>query len=147
MRPRAATGQRPVAALVMALAAGLPAGCGGGGPPVFTVEGRVVYNNQPAAGALVVFHPADAPGLDSPRPTGRVQPDGTFRLKTDPAGDGAPAGEYVVTVVWPAAADRREGAARQGGDRLNGRYSDPGTSKWRVRVPSEPTTLDPFTLK
>ncbi|MBX9579117.1 MAG: hypothetical protein K2X87_02315 [Gemmataceae bacterium] len=146
MRPRAAGG-RAAAVLVAALASGLPAGCGGGGPTVFPVEGRVVYNNQPAVGAVVVFHPADAPGLDAPRPTGRVQPDGTFRLRTDPAGDGAPAGEYVVTVVWPAPADRREGAARQGGDRLRGRYGDPATSQWRVRVPAQPTTLDPFTLK
>jgi hypothetical protein len=81
------------------MALGLVAGCGAAGRvPVFPVQGQVLFNGKPAAGAQVVFHPAGKTGSDALRPTAQVDADGKFTLTTFTSGDGAPAGEYEVTV-------------------------------------------------
>src|SRR5438034_10853524 len=73
---------------------------GPGGEKLYQVTGKVLYNDQPAAGAVVAFHPKDAKNeLTAMRPMGSVQPDGTFSLVTG-KDQGAPAGEYIVTVTW-----------------------------------------------
>jgi hypothetical protein len=69
------------------------------GPATYPVAGTVRVNGKPAASALVAFHPLDG----SVRPTGRVRDDGTFALTTREGADGAPTGEYRVTVVWTRA--------------------------------------------
>ena len=84
------------------------AGCGGGPvrPPVHPVTGQAFFQKMtPAAGAFIVFHPVSE-ALEKAmeaRPFARVQPDGSFSLTTYDEGDGAPEGEYGVTVVWTAA--------------------------------------------
>src|SRR5436309_2942675 len=76
----------------------LAAGCGSSDRAgLQPVKGTLRVNGQPAAAALVTFHPT---GADAARPTGRVGGDGTFTLTTRVAGDGAPVGEYRVTVTW-----------------------------------------------
>ncbi|HVK15527.1 MAG TPA: hypothetical protein VM533_01175 [Fimbriiglobus sp.] len=79
------------------------AGCSrGDGEATYPVAGTVRVNGKPAASALVVFHPIA--GLSgTARPTGRVEADGTFALTTREGADGAPAGEYRVTIVWTQA--------------------------------------------
>jgi len=37
------------------------AGCGGGGPDLVPVKGKVTYKGQPLSGASVTFHPATGP--------------------------------------------------------------------------------------
>jgi len=66
--------------------------------------GKVMFKkNTPAVDALVVFHPS-SPGfekeIDSKKPFARVKEDGTFTLTTYEDGDGAPTGEYGVTIDW-----------------------------------------------
>lgn len=82
-------------------------GCGDGVDsglkvPVFPVKGKVTFEGEPASGAFVVFHPKTPPkpGDTPSSPRATVQPDGTFVLTTATEGDGAPAGEYAVTVQW-----------------------------------------------
>ena len=55
------------------------------------------------------------------KPFARVSEDGTFAVTTYDTGDGAPAGEFKVTVYWPADPDARGPSP----DRLKGRYRDP----------------------
>src|SRR5437870_9683877 len=64
------------------------------------VQGKLLYKNQPMSGALVTFHPKGADEVSAVRPTGLVKEDGTFTLATGQK-EGAPAGDYVVTVIWP----------------------------------------------
>jgi hypothetical protein len=78
------------------------------GLPTYPVAGTVRVNGQPAASALVTFHPL---GGQSSKPSGRVGDDGTFALTTREGGDGAPAGEYRVTVVWTRAVAGKKGAS------------------------------------
>src|SRR5262249_36760667 len=111
----------------------LASSCGEGRKPVFPVQGRLVdAKDRPAAGALVVFHPAQADPRDPIRPLGRVGEDGRFALTTYKEGDGAPAGEYVITVTWPA--PRKTPFEPDPGDQLKGRYANPERSTQRFTV-------------
>jgi hypothetical protein len=123
----------------------LPA-CAPGRPPLQPVRGQVFFAGQPAAGALVVFHPVDDPALDAPRPSALVGPDGSFRLGTFAPNDGAPVGDYRVAIAWPAgkaSADPRTGEVA---NRLPARYADPLASNLRVQVREGPNDLPPFQL-
>jgi hypothetical protein len=90
--------------LAAAFAALLAAGCGGNGKPdVVPAGGQVMFKKTtPAVGALVVFHPVD-PALEKQiggKPFAKVKEDGSFTLTSYAEGDGAPEGEYGVTVDW-----------------------------------------------
>jgi hypothetical protein len=127
-----------------------PACSSGGG--LHPVHGTVTVNGEPAAGAVVVFHP-EGGGMKAVPPTAVVAPDGTFTLAT---GDkpGAPAGNYVVTVTWadtskkPTEQQIMMGANKYDGpDRLNGRYATPQQSQLRAEIKSGENRLAPFELK
>jgi hypothetical protein len=83
-------------------------------------------------------------------PRGRADRDGHFTLTTYEFGDGAPAGEYVVTIIWraplPGASPHDEVLeyAAGGPDQLEGRYADPATSPLRVTIKPESNELAPF---
>jgi hypothetical protein len=99
--------------------------------PVYPVHGKVRVGGEPAAEAFVEFHPAEG----NPAPAwivGQVDGEGNFALSTYVSGDGAPEGEYIVTITWK----KRGGPLNEfsGPDRLKGRYADPKTSKLRFRV-------------
>jgi hypothetical protein len=109
--------------------------------PVFPVRGKVLVGDQPAKNAFVVFHPASATDPQALRPYGHAAEDGSFKLTTYAADDGAPAGEYQVTVVWLASSGGEDPP-----DLLKGRYRDPSASPLRVTIPTESTDLMPFKL-
>jgi hypothetical protein len=98
---------------------------------VFALEGK---ERTPAVGAVVVFHPATPLPGDVPRPTARVEEDGKFRLTTYGKDDGAPAGEYTITIEWVPPRPPPPFRPKQTGDRLAGRYSDPATSNLKYTV-------------
>src|SRR5690348_6286119 len=72
--------------------------------PVFPVVGHLSVNGQTPAGAFVVLHPkngtATAPNGEAVHPRAVVKPDGSFAVGTYKADDGAPSGEYSLTVEW-----------------------------------------------
>ena len=145
----AAKAVRAKAALTIALllTTGALAGCGQQGPqrvPVFKTTGKVLFQNQPPAGALVVLHPRGA-AADSPRPTAQVKSNGTFEATTFESGDGAPAGEYVVTVQW-FPARKVAGDFVPGPNVLPRKYSTPEASDLIVHVAEGENSLPPITL-
>jgi hypothetical protein len=75
------------------------AGCSKSGPTLHHVRGKILFEGQPARGATVVLHPLDNSGPSTIKPRAFVAGDGAFEVFTYAAGDGAPAGEYAVTVV------------------------------------------------
>ena len=121
----------------------LVSGCGGEEKPAIPVQGQLFYKgSEPAAGALVVFHPVSS-DTSTIKPTGEVKEDGSFTLTTYRADDGAPAGEYTVTVVWlekktGAKLGEDHGLAK---DRLCGRYKSSGTTKLKATVNGTPTSV------
>lgn len=137
----------PAAALFLALSIG----CGGrddGRVAVYPVSGKVLVNGQPAAGATISFFPQseDSQPVDLPVPSGLVDESGNYMLRSYVEGDGAPAGEYRVTVVWPAPPPPNA-TVFDTPDRLRGRYSDPGTSGLTATVGERSTEVPPFDLK
>jgi hypothetical protein len=106
-------------------------GCGNGKPPTLPVTGKVIFaKNKPAVGALVVFHPKEAAREKQigGKPFGKVDESGNFTLTTYAENDGAPEGEYAVTIDWRAAASGKlslSGEGASGKPLLKAIYSDP----------------------
>ena len=140
-----------------ALAGTLLASCGCSPGPrlsrLHPVRGKVLYKGQPAVGARVVFHPRHDADLQAPHPAGVVAEDGSFTLTSYKAGDGAPAGDYTVAVLWP---DEPGGAAKARGlapkkhpfnDRLQGAYSNPARPLLQAHVVEGDNDLPTFELR
>jgi hypothetical protein len=133
--------------VALACAALALAGCGQGGrKPVHTVTGKVLDGNKkPAAGATLLFHPVKPDPGDPAKPVGLTDEQGIFRLTTYEKGDGAPEGEYVVTVEWRP--PKKTPFDPEPADRLAGRYANPKTSRLRARVEKQATELPPFVVE
>jgi hypothetical protein len=144
MKWRVARAGRLAGWIVVVLFGGLSASFSGR-PKVYPVAGKVLHKGQPAAGARVVFHPSGVADPQALRPLATVGPDGSFALTSYEQGDGAPLGEYTVTVVWPSQSGRRVTGSAV--DRLHGAYSDPARSPLRVRVTEGKNELEPFDLR
>jgi hypothetical protein len=153
-----------VAALMMPALAVTLASCGRvEGPPLYPVQGKVIFKGQPASGATVLFRREDPEPNTTPLvPTGLVDEEGKFTLAVDGMGGGAPAGKYAVLIQWrsraegaeepkPAAPapkkgrrtivpDKPDGAP----DRLQGRYMIAEKSPFHVEVKAGENNLEPF---
>jgi hypothetical protein len=114
--------------------------------PVYPVQGRVLFEGKPVAGAQVILHPLGGDDRVYPvRPLGQVGEDGTFRLTTYDAGDGAPEGSYAVTVSLLKKPAGAEGDLSR--NVLPPRYANPQTSPLRADVTRGGNELAPFQLK
>lgn len=115
-------------------------GCGGDGrPTTLPVEIIATYKGQPATGALIVLHPVDAARekFIGGKPFGKVKDDGTVAVTMYAQGDGAPEGEYAITVQWLEASKAKLSLTEEGGsskDKLGGRYADPRAPKVKITV-------------
>lgn len=122
-------------------------GCGSANrKPVFPVQGKVLdATGQPAAGARVLFHPKADADPNVQRPVGVADTSGLFTLTTYAQGDGAPAGEYAVTIEWKL--PRRSPLDPVPPDQLGGRYANPKGTPFTATIGKSPTALEPFILK
>ncbi len=110
--------------------------CSGGPKPVFPVRGEVVdTQKKPAVGAMIVFNSVNPASNDLPKPVGHVGPDGKFSLTTYKEGDGAPAGDYVLTITWQT--PKKTPLDPEGADKLQGRYANLERSRLRFTVESK----------
>lgn len=125
------------------------AGCNGGKDKLYPVRGKLMFKNEPMAGAIVYFHLEGSRDVNKQVPYGTADANGEFQLMTYPAGEGAPAGEYVVTIIWPGkATGGREtgGRSEEAPDRLNKKYATPGPQSPKVTVRPEPNQLQTINL-
>ena len=112
--------------------------------PTFAVTGRVTLDGRPAEHATVVLHPIGVSGPEVVKPRGTVKTDGSFTLTTYAGDDGAPAGDYRVTVeLWLAGPRADEPPA----NRLNVKLAKPETSQLTAKVAAAPTTLETIALR
>jgi hypothetical protein len=119
--------------------------------PVFPVSGQFTVDGAPAAGAMISFHPIAAASAGRAIPSqARADAEGKFQLTTYATADGAPQGEFIVTVYWPAprspAASHEYESSELPPDRLRGRFASPSSSGLRARVLDEPTDFPPVDL-
>lgn len=113
---------------------------------VSPVQGKVTVGGRPPAGAFLSFRPAAGASPYNSQAT--VGPDGSYKLGTYRLNDGAPPGEYVVTLYWPAERPKRkdgedDDAGADVPDRLGGKYRTPEVSPLRATVKAgEDNTID-----
>src|SRR5262245_33066796 len=139
----ARTMSRLAAGWLVAVSVAAP-GCGSSKPSTVPVTGKVVFKKATrAAGALVVLHPA-APAAERAiggKPFAKVRDDGTFTLTSYNADDGAPEGEYGVTIDWRGKAKATkftigagEGEGEGGRPLLSPKYGNPQQPAFKVTV-------------
>jgi len=122
----------------LASAAGLIAGCGGGGGPALApVSGRVTVNNKPVTSGWVTFKPDKAKGNTfGGEPMGEINAQGEYTLSTN-GKPGAPLGPYKVTVSssGPTPPDNTKVKVQ---NQLNTTYLHPDTTPLEAVVTKEP---------
>ena len=138
--------------LVAWVAIGLfTAGCSRIGTKVNPVHGRLLVAGKPEVRALVTFYlekPADEKSVI--RPTDEVDADGSFRLASFRSGDGAPEGQYRVSIVWylanpkPKAAECDDANVR---NYLPDLYARAETTPLRATIIRRTNNLPTFELK
>ena len=100
---------------------------------LYPVHGQVFYNDRPVSRGLLVLHPLSGQPEAVQKPIAYTDEAGRFTVTTDRPGDGAAAGEYIVTV------ELRE-KTQTGVEKVRGRnllpdhYSKPESSSLRCRV-------------
>jgi len=116
-------------------------GCEPTKPAAVPAGGKVTFKKStPPAGALVVFHPTEpaAEKRMGGKPFAKVNDDGTFKLTSYEEGDGAPEGEYGVTIDWRAKGKEGGFSLGDGGGagapKLNPKYSNPQQPFTKVTV-------------
>ncbi len=114
-----------------------------GDHPPYPVSGQILVNDQPANGAMVVFHHEGNWGEKSIVPRAWTDANGRFELSTYGQGDGAPAGDYKVAVFWPA---YRRGK-NVGPDKLGGKFAKSASSGLAAHINDGPTELPPFKIQ
>jgi hypothetical protein len=122
-------------------------GCGGRkGPTLYPVKGTVYINGEPAKDVNIMFTPVAPPadGETPLSPSAVTEDDGSFRLMSFDPDDGAPAGDYQVTIIYPMS---RFNKNMNGIDRLKGKFSNPKTSQLTAKVEPKRNDLPAFNLK
>lgn len=112
--------------------------------PVHPVTGTLKVKGEPAYGAYIVFHPTDDVGMTKGnKPFARVKDDGTFIITTYLSDDGAPVGDFNVSVIWPENPESRGPSP----DRLKGRYAKPEESGFQAHIESSTEELPAWDIK
>jgi hypothetical protein len=155
MIPSAIWSVRTVArASFLLLALGLTS-CSGGKGGLYPVQGKVLYKDVPTAGILVTLHPVNADPKATVS-TGYTNDEGVFEITTG-QDNGAPAGEYVATLVWmvePPGSKKKEPNRMTMTnevnlvDKLKNKYGDPKKPAFTgVNIKKGVNQLEPFKLQ
>lgn len=138
---------RHLCRFALAVAALSLASCGKKEKPLYPTEGKLLINGEPAANVTVFFHTTDPAASSDTRPFATTELDGSFKLTTRAVNDGAPAGEYVVTILYEpvnSPLSRPKGKPPT----YDKKYESVKTSPLRAKVEAKPqNTLDPFDVK
>lgn len=113
--------------------------------PVHPVEGNVTLDGKPLANALVALHPRES-GEGRIVGRGQTDADGKFRISTYDSGDGAPEGEYAVTVEYYQPQKQGESVV-PGPNVLSPKLSSSTTTDIAVKVAAGPNKLAPIEVR
>jgi hypothetical protein len=106
----------------------------------------VRINGEPGKDVNILFTPVTLPegGATPLSPAAVTDGEGRFQLMSFKPDDGAPAGDYLVTIIYPM---QRYNKHLSGIDRLKGKFADPKTSGLTATVQPTSNDLAPFELK
>lgn len=138
-------------------------GCGKHRLDVAPVHGRVVYKGQGVPRAIVIFHPEGdvVEQAKKMRPFAYADNDGNFQLKTYVEDDGAPPGEYRVTIIAASSGGgtgkriKDESSIEQSASPARGasippaitkKYANLDTAGIKVTIHDGENSLEPFVL-
>jgi hypothetical protein len=108
--------------------------------PVFPTSGKILYQGKPLAGVILIFHSTDVNQKIKSQAT--TDNEGKFVATTFKTADGAPEGDYTITLVVPnnESDSAREDAASERQFQKEGlvlfpsKYQNPATSPLKVKV-------------
>ena len=103
-------------------------------PVCHPVHGTVTSKGKPLPEARVVLHSLGGSVAGNQKPTAITKSDGTFDLTTYHAGDGAPVGEYAITVDLRALQTGGEEPVRSGPNTLPAKYAKSDSSGVKYTV-------------
>lgn len=106
--------------------------------PTFPVHGQAFFEGSPIPGAQVLFEGIDKDGKGA-KAVGIVAADGSFKLSTYTAHDGAPEGKYNVTVTWKQ--PHYDVLSKTGPNLLPARYAKAESSGLTATVKSGPSDV------
>ncbi|MGE3314845.1 MAG: hypothetical protein AB7O26_06970 [Planctomycetaceae bacterium] len=116
-------------------AAFIVSGCGKSHPVgCYSVEGQVLMDDKPLYEARVVFHPLTPLPENIAKPIAVSDEQGKFSLTTFEKDDGAPPGEYAITVEYRELRLVGEEEIRDGRDLLDPMFSDPKRTSLKYEV-------------
>lgn len=104
------------------------------GPVCYPVSGRIAFKGQPVAEAMVVLHRVGGDVEGHHKPIAYTRADGAFQLTTIKRNDGAPPGDYIITVELRTPKTVGEEAVRSGPNLLPAQYSKPESSNLKYSV-------------
>jgi hypothetical protein len=123
------------------------AGCGTpAGPECEPVKGSITFNGKPLAEAIVVLHPADGDVAGNQKPMATTDAGGNFELTTFTRNDGAPVGDYAITIELRAVETGGEEPVRTGRNLLPPRYAKPETSGLKYMVVEGENQIPPIEI-
>jgi prepilin-type processing-associated H-X9-DG protein len=117
--------------------------------PAVPVRGSILVDGKPAVGAIACFHPRNDPSPRAQRSYGRVGRNGAYSLTTFAKDDGAPQGEYVVTVYWADGGGEPHGGEETSSlrpDLLHGRFAARESSPLRATIGDKAVEFAPLDL-
>ncbi len=133
--------------LLLSGCSGKPAGNfkGSAAQPAF---GEVSVDGKPAAGVNVTLVPVGGAKDGSPCAAGMTDKDGRFTLTTYAPKDGAPVGDYQITLSWIERIDKTSGLDAQPPEaqRLPRKFQSPTLSGLTAKVETGPNNLPPITV-
>lgn len=132
------------ASVLVWVAVAIP-GCGTGERRVATYKasGQLLAPDGGAvASALIVLHPVDAKHT-APKPRATTDAEGRFQLTTYDTGDGAPEGDFIVTVEQWYRDDPNEAPTNH----LPPALGKPDSSGIRISIAKSENTLEPIRLR
>jgi tetratricopeptide (TPR) repeat protein len=108
---------------------------------VYEAQGKIEFQGKPITNAAIFLHPVGVNDVSFPRPRATVKADGTFVVGTYTKDDGAPVGEYKLTVAW---FDMESGHMPR--NLLPPKYSKPESSTVTVRIQDGKNQFSPIKL-
>lgn len=115
-----------------------------GAQPTTPVSGQILVDGEPMKDIWVKLH-LEGATPETVQPAAQTDEEGKFKITTYIGGDGAPEGEYKITVEWLTW--RQFGASWVGPNKLAGVCGDPKTTEFSVSVGSEPIELPAFDVE
>jgi hypothetical protein len=117
------------------------------GPICYPVRGKVTSKGRPLPEAMIVLHRIGGDVEGNQKPLAYSGISGNFSFTTFKQNDGAPPGEYAITVELQGLQTGGEEPVRSGPNILPPKYAKPGTSGLKCTIVEGENQIPPIEIK